>query len=89
VYAKSQSFDDEATFYRDQWDATTKKWFWMSNKDQIDKFRETYQPFERPEPEIHDVREELQNRAAALADAGHTRTTPQSMWAQRQLDQLA
>lgn len=89
VYAKSQSMDDEAQNYRDQWDDTTKKWFWLSNKDQIEKFRETYKPFERPDAEISDVRAELENRAAALADAGHTRTTPQSMWAQRQLDQLA
>lgn len=89
VYAKSQAMDDEAKFYRDQWDANTRKWFWLDNKQQVEHFRKTYQPFDRPEPEIHDVREELQSRVQALSEAGHTRTTPQSMWAQRQLDQLA
>lgn len=89
VYAKSQSMDDEAKFYRDQWDANTRQWFWLDNKQQIEKFRDSYEPFERPEPVIRDVREELQSRLQALNKAGHTRVTPQSMWAQRQLDQLA
>lgn len=85
VYSQSQAMDADAKFYRKQWQDVRDEWYWLSNKKQIQKFREQYTPFERPEADIHDVADELKKRVAGSAG----RFSPQAEWASRQLDQLA
>lgn len=89
VYSKAQSMDDDAQFYLDQWIDTTRKHYGMSNEIQVQKFRETYKPYERPAPQIADVRTELTERASALTESGYPAFAPQTQWANQQLAQLA
>lgn len=89
VYAKAHAMDDDAKFYRDQWKRVTREWYWLNNAQQIEKFREQYKPFERPTPNITDIKQELLDRAEALSDAGFDRFSPQVEWTDRQLNQLA
>jgi hypothetical protein len=89
VYAKAQAMDAEAKFYRDQWENTQRKWYWLDNKQQIEKFREQYTPYDKPAPQIKDITKELKARASSLSSAGKSPLSPQVQWANRQLDQLA
>lgn len=89
VYAKSQAMDADAQFYLDQWNDITRKWYWLNNSQQIEKFKEDYVPFERPAPVVEDIRQELQDRASALTDAGYAPFSPQMEWTNRHLSQLA
>lgn len=89
VYSKAQSMDADANFYLDQWIDTTRKWYGYTNEQQVQEFRKTYKPFERPAPKIAEVRNELTARASALADAGIPLFAPQAQWVHQQLAQLA
>lgn len=89
VYSKAQSMDDDAQFYLDQWVDTTREWYGHNNEFQVQKFRETYKPYQRPAPNVVDVRKELTDRASALADAGFPLISPQAQWTNQQLAQLA
>jgi hypothetical protein len=89
VYAKSQDMDADAKFYKQQWEDLNEKYYGLSNSDLIGKWREEYVPYHRPALSISDVRDELQERASALSDAGHAPFSPQVQWANQQLAQLA
>lgn len=91
VYANAEKFDADATDYRDQWDDLTRRWYWLNNKQQIEKWREEYVPHDRSSDgaDITDIRQSLLDRASALQDAGFSRTTPQVSWAESRASQLA
>ncbi|MEC4857152.1 hypothetical protein R2325_16380 [Mycobacteroides chelonae] len=89
VYSKAQSMDDEAKFYYKQWTDLTESNYGKSGKELIQLFREQYQVYERPAPEVVDVQEELQARVSALLDVGTDEFSPQVQWANSQLSQLA
>ncbi|APQ42125.1 MuF-like minor capsid protein [Mycobacterium phage MrMagoo] len=98
VYANEVSYarrqgeahrDEEAQFYFDQWEQVTRDYYWLSNKDQIQKFKDQYQPYKRKSADVTDIRRELQDRDEALSASGLAPFSPQREWAKAQLSQLA
>lgn len=91
VYAKAEFFDADAADYRDQWDDLTSRWRHLSNKKQIEKWKEEYVPHDRSldAPDIPEIQKSLQARASGLAEAGFTSATPQFQWAETRANQLA
>ncbi|AEK09932.1 head maturation protease [Mycobacterium phage Rey] len=98
VYANEATFarrngeahrDEEAQFYFDQWEQVTRDYYWLSNQEQILKFKEQYQPYERKSAAVTDIRRELQARDDALSASGLAPFSPQREWAKAQLSQLA
>ncbi|QSM01065.1 MuF-like minor capsid protein [Mycobacterium phage Nanosmite] len=81
--------DEEAQFYFDQWERVSRDWYWLSNREQLAKFREQYQPYNRQPADVIDIRRELEDRDEALSDAGLPPYAPQREWANTQLAQLA
>ncbi|AER26069.1 hypothetical protein SSEA_SKINNY_17 [Mycobacterium phage Skinny] len=94
VYANETSYartrfeakrDEEAQFYFDQWEAVSREWYWLSNREKLRKFRDQYRPFQRKPADLTDIRRELEDRIEALPDP----LSPQREWANAQLSQLA
>lgn len=89
VYSKADFRDAEAKFYYSQWEQVRKDNYWMRNHKQLEIFRDQYVPFERKPADIKDIRDELKDRLARLALAGHGPHSTQMEWTNRQLSQLA
>lgn len=89
VYSKSQAMDADAKFYKKQWDDAMSQNYGERPEVVMNYFREHYKPYERPAPTLSDIRDELQERADALSQAGFPQIAPQSEWTHRQLSQLA
>lgn len=89
VYSTAQSMDADAKFYKQQWDAVWEKHKHLSNKKQIEKWKEQYHPFNRPEPNITELHKELEQRHSALLSAGFSPISPQVTWAASQQYLLA
>lgn len=79
VYAKSQAMDDEAKFYKQQWE----------DSSGVLDFRDNYKPFQRKQADIVELQRDLQEREDALLDAGFDPLSPQVGWARRTQDLLA
>lgn len=89
VYAKSQSFDADAKFYRNQWNGVVKRNPDATNGERINIWRENYTPFERVDADVSELRKSLERRESALADAGYAPFSDQREWVAAQINQLA
>lgn len=89
VYAKSQAMDADAKFYAKQWKDLNKRMPNADNARLIAAWKEEYKPFARPEPNVSDLRNDLQERETALANAGFAPFSTQREWVAAQIDQLA
>lgn len=78
--------DEEAQFYFEQWEQVDKDWYWLSNREKLNKFREQYTPFRREAPALAEVRSDLLDRANRVAA---TPLSPQAEWTRQQLSALA
>ncbi|ATN93978.1 head maturation protease [Mycobacterium phage Kumao] len=91
VYSKERAMDEEALFYRKQWNELHKrlKNQNLTTKQMVAEFRKVYQPFERQEPDLSEVQAELQERRQSLLDAGFHPGSPQVVWAERTASLIA
>jgi len=79
VYAKSQAMDDEAKFYKTQWE----------NSNDVNDFRDNFRTYEREPADVIELQNDLREREDALLDAGFDAFAPQVEWARRTQTLLA
>lgn len=89
VYSKSQEFDADAKFYRQQW-----KNIYEPNKHKppeeiVQAWREKYEPYQRKDADIERIETALREREMALLAEGFEPDSPQVRWAQRTQSLLA
>lgn len=78
VYSKSSAMDDEAKFYKAQWDSIYKP---GAGEDNVNAFRLQYKPFQRQGADVVELSAQLQERETALLNAGFSPASPQVQWA--------
>lgn len=89
VYSRSQEFDADAKFYRQQW-----KNVWDNNSHKppeeiVQIWRENYEPYQRQPADVSQISNALHEREMALLAEGFEPNSPQVRWAQRTQTLLA
>lgn len=83
VYSKSQEFDSDAKFYRQQWKRIMDEHGRRPPDEIINVWREQYRPYQRPEADVAKIENALREREMALLAEGFEPDSPQVRWAQR------
>lgn len=89
VYSKSQEFDADAKFYRQQWRDVFEPNKHLPPEEIVAKWREQYEPYQRTEADVEQIESALREREMALLADGFEPDSPQVRWAQRTQTLLA
>lgn len=89
VYSKSQEFDADAKHYRQQWKNVFEPNKHLPPEEIVQKWREEYTPYQRPEADVNKIESALREREMSLLAEGFEPDSPQVRWAQRTQTLLA
>ncbi|OQW34502.1 MAG: hypothetical protein A4E20_10810 [Nitrospira sp. SG-bin2] len=91
VYAKSQSLDEAARYYRKGWKNVYNANPKMSSTGQVNEFRKWLKnnPYEGSQLDIYKLEQELRDRENSLLQAGFHPNSPQVKWAIAQRNNFA
>lgn len=89
VYSKSQEFDSEAKFYRQQWERISSQNSGKSPDEIAKVWRDQYEPYQRVEADVGRIESALRDREMSLLREGFEPDSPQVRWSQRMQSLLA
>jgi hypothetical protein len=89
VYSKSQEFDADAKFYRQQWKNVYEPNKHLPPDEIVSKWRDQFQPYQRKDADVQQIETALREREMSLLAAGFEPNSPQVRWAQRTQSLLA